>query len=450
MELSDKPEVHFVLEETQFYPIEKREEIKEPEKEKIKEPEKEEPSPLSFRKYIITAILAIFITGIFIGGYFINNNYQKKAGEEKLSGYIKNGDKYFSQKNYEAALEEYKNALKINPDIFEVKKKLAEIYFIKKDFEKALIEYQRILSKEPENVEMLLKTSYIFNEKKEYERAIETIEKIRKTEPENQEALKLLKSIYLSQENYDKAFELIVKYSGEEDGGIETASIIGEKYREEKNYKKAEECFNFVLKKDSSNTEALKKLSNIYEETKKYEKIIEINKKIIEILPEDGEAFSNIGKSYYELKDYISANKWFKKALKKEMVKEKKEYLVSMIYDTYLKQGEGHLSKNEYKKAIEAFKSADALITGQKKVKEGLSEGYLGLSNKFIEEENYKEAEDLCYKVLDLFSEGPYSERANKYLTEIDKLTAPIYVEPVTPIQPYIPEPPPDTGPDVM
>jgi len=435
MELKKKIEMEFIDEATKLHP---------PEEGEIQKEESRKDSKIK------PVFIIIFIIAFLAGSHFINNYYRDKKHEEKLESHIKKGDNYFSGKNYEAALLEYENALELDPDIFQAHRNLGEIYLVKKDYERALAEYQKALALEPGNREIPLKLAYLFTEKKEFERALETLEKILKTDPKNSEALKNMALTCLSLKDYDRAFETVKKLSDTEEDKKEILNSLAKEYITGKNYDKAVECLNIILSQDSRDIYALKNMSSIYMEKKDYEKAIEKNKKILEISPENMESHINIALSCYEMENYEDVILWVKKATALKPDKENQTLLKDISYKSYVKIGEIYLSQNKYTEGEGNFNLAEKLKPGQDEVKTGLARCYLGQVEKLINDGNYEKADTLCKKVLSLFSEGDFRDRAEEYLAKIDELTAPIHTEPdYPPADPDVS--PPDSGPpDVM
>ena len=444
VELQEKVEIKFAVTSTQVYSLEKHGEIKE--KEVILG--KKKPSAL------IPVLSVFFIILILIAGFFIYRHTQKV----KIDNYMKKGNDYFSQKNYEAALAEYQNALKVDPDLFLALKSSGDIYFIKKDFDKALLQYQRALSVSPDNLEILKNMSDILYNQKEYERILEHLENIIKLNPHDKNTLNKLSFTYFSLKQYDKSLEVYKKLSG--DPLLDTSSLIklGNIYLSGKDYSKAEECFNLILSKEKNNLDAHRALSKTYQEKGDYEKSIDENKIILSLASSDVFSHVSMGTSFYKLKDYKSALEWFTKAMKLKLDNSQKEDISSLSFDCYINLGDENLKAGKYKEAESKFASASKIFPDRKEFKEGFAKSYLGEVEILMKQKDYTPAEELCHKVLSLFSEGEFSDKAREYLKKIDE-SRPVYVKP-TPdyYMPDIPiKPPPDIidgggiiDPDIM
>lgn len=449
IELKEKPEIKFVAESTQFFPLPQPEE----ETKKLTETKRDDEKKKSFPIIAVAIIIILLITGGVAGGIYLHNNQKNK----QISEHLEKASLYFSEKQYEKALLEYENILKIQEDNIEARKGLGNIYYMNKDYDGALKEFQRVLGKSPEDEGILLKTALIFKEKKEYERSLEYLEKVLKINSKNNEALKILTENYITLKNYDMALETAGLLS---DRGItdkETLYLLGKTYIEKKDYDRAIKSYELILKGDPKNTEAYRGIYLCYAGKEEYEKAIEINKKILEISPEDLPSTSAIGTLYYKLKNYAKALEWITKAMGLKPGKEEKQKLLTMNFDSYLQLARADLKAGKYKEAKEKFKSADNLIPGQKSVKEGLSGCYLQDIEGLMKEEKYREAEKICNEVLKLLSEGEYAEKAKDYLAKIDEALTPEYVEPFhDPGNTGEPPPPPppdimdDSGPDIM
>ncbi|MDJ0569651.1 MAG: hypothetical protein QNJ53_11460 [Pleurocapsa sp. MO_192.B19] len=95
----------------------------------------------------------------------------------KLDFFIKKGDQLKETDKLAQAIEQYFNALQINPSCIQAHHRLAEIYEGRKEFDKAIIHYQSVILKEPENSMILAKLARVMMWKGETKKAITTYQK---------------------------------------------------------------------------------------------------------------------------------------------------------------------------------------------------------------------------------------------------------------------------------
>lgn len=167
----------------------------------------------------------------------------------------------------------------------------------------------------------------------------------------------LLALIYSTEKEYDKAageYEHILKsFSEAEPQNIEIYGYLGQLYYSQKKFDQAIEQFKRILDLEPKNADVMYLLGSLYVEVNENSKAIDVLKQSIAIDPEHDGSLNTLGYVYAELNQNLDeAASLVERALKIDP--ENGAYLDSLGW-VYFKKG-------NYKRALEVFKDADALL----------------------------------------------------------------------------------------
>jgi len=451
-----------------------------------KRKDKEKRKSMAFLIPAVIIILALFLlTGGILGKSYLNNPERcKKIAENACN-----------QGDFKTAIANYEKVLKNTPDDLDVLMKLGDIYKDKLDSpDEAIVRYEKANKSHPESEEAGKALVSLYMDKAKAsenpEDAIKYYEKVISADSENEAAKKSLFDIYLKKAKEDKSIEYYVKALEFEPGNIEAGKGLFSLYREKgefdsakklledsssfgekdgksyfslgkdfftaKDYEKAIACFRKVLEVKSGSVDSYHYISKSLKSLGKYEDVIKENKKLIEINGKDVEVYMDTGEAYYKLDKYDNAVKCLEKALSLNPPGDRKESLIDMSYNCYMKLGDSLMSEKKYKEASENFQKAFKKKPDSKEAKEKLVSAFMSEGKKLYEATDYYAARDYFTKVVELEPGKDKEKEANDY---IDKINAAIYVpppepepppQPDYPPEPYYPPPDPGVNPDVI
>lgn len=128
------------------------------------------------------------------------------AGGEDYQKYLLEGNTHFQKKDYEAAVEKYKKALKIAPDDATLNYNLGVTYYNqgKTLYKDAIFHYERTIKIDPEHIDAYYNLGVIYFNLQEYQKAEEHFNKAREILPSDESIKEALKMVKIKKEEKQK------------------------------------------------------------------------------------------------------------------------------------------------------------------------------------------------------------------------------------------------------
>ncbi|MEW6109635.1 MAG: tetratricopeptide repeat protein [Nitrospirota bacterium] len=250
------------------------------------------------------------------------------------------GSSHNSLRQYEKAVEAYKEAIRLKPDFVEAHEGLGSAYSDLQLYEKAIEAYKKVLEFKPDDEIM--------------EMAYESLALIYEKTGQDEKAIEVYKEI----------IKLIPN-----DAGLYES--LGLAYSSLKEYEKAVSIFKEAIKLKPDDAGLYHDLGLSFSLQKKHEEAIEAFKIAIKLNPKHDKAYSALGLTYLGLRQYEKAIEAFNAALTLE----------ANAQDYYL-LGHCYQQSRQWHKAIEAYKEALNLKPNYAEVYTGLGGAFWGLELK--------------------------------------------------------------------
>ena len=264
--------------------------------------------------------------------YSDNNEYEKalkaykKASEinsRQEGAYLGCGNMYQKMGKYEKALMAYNKALEVNPEYAYVYNGRGNTYQAMGEYEKALVDYKRALELNPEYGYVYYNRGITYQAMGEYEKAVS---------------------------DYDRALELNPAYVYVYNGRGNAYQAMGE-------YGKAVSDYDRALELDPEYVYAYNGRGNTYQAMGEYGKAVSDYDKALELNPEYAIGYYNRGNAYQALGKYEKAVTDYSKALELDPGY---EYAYNNRGNTYRAMGKYEKAIADYNQAIK-IKPAEAL-----------------------------------------------------------------------------------------
>jgi tetratricopeptide (TPR) repeat protein len=178
--------------------------------------------------------------------------------------FISRGDAYFNKGEYDRAIDDYSAAIRIDPRNAVAFSRRADAHFWKKEYDRAMEDYTAAISLDPTNPDGFYNRAVVLSTKKEYDRAIEDFSSALNLEPTKVNVL------------YGRAVALSMK----------------------QDYNRAMEDYNTVIRLDPEHVDALIDRGILYNRRSEYDRAIKDFDEAIRLDRTQARAFNSRGVSY--------------------------------------------------------------------------------------------------------------------------------------------------------
>ena len=283
-------------------------------------------------------------------------------------------------KNFDASINNYKHAIKINPDFADAHNNIGNAFLGKGDLDEAIASYKKATLVNPDYTEAYLNLGNAFMDKGMMDDAIVNYKESIKTNPNLAityhliaNALRIKGDLENAIANYKKATQIYPDYT-------EAYLNLGNVLMQQDMPDEAIENYKKVIEINPDYADAFNNLGNALQVKGEIEDAIDNYNQAIIINPEYAEAFNNLGSALRGtgmLDDSINS---FKHAIK----------LKPNYVDAYSNMGEALHTSGRFKEAIKSCQQAI-------KIDPNFSGAYYNLGNSLVDLGQIKEALD-CYK----------------------------------------------------
>ncbi|WP_238915912.1 tetratricopeptide repeat protein [Clostridium sp. YIM B02555] len=380
--------------------------------------------------------------------------------------FLKKGQIFEELREYEKALECYKEVLALDPENRTINNSIGEMYDALDDYDNALDYYNKqidmekgayyylnrgllyarngkfdeaeddyrcAIELEPENPYGYNSLGYLYERKNEHEKSIPYYKQAIEADVDKRDlrfyrniiaCYKKLDENELALEYYDKAIE---DYSDDDELYYRKAKLL----KKMKLYKEAIETYlkGIEVHKEQEETKIniledfYDEISSAYKSMEEYDRAIEWSKKALEINPDSKYAYENMGRIYDDLKDYETAIKYYK--LQVDIDKEKGiNYL--LIATAYKELGNKEEAKLNYLTSLAKFHKVEdktpfeysnigSCYNGLENTSKAIEYLEMAINSELCEHCNFKECYDAYYVFGELYEREKEYEEALKY-----------------------------------
>ncbi|MFP3042602.1 tetratricopeptide repeat protein [Treponema primitia] len=261
--------------------------------------------------------------------------------------YVQRGQSYSRSGDYEKALADFNTALRLTPDSFEAYYFRGMAYYRKNDYDRAIADFTQSIRLNPNNAGTYYTRSVMYNLKGEMEKGIEDLTQAIRIKPDIiyyfERAL-----VYGKIKEHDKAIADYTRVIGLDPNSVDAYNERGLEFRDKGEYKSALEDFNYAIRLDPNSAEFYFNRANVHSDLKDYDRAIADLGQVIRLKPNDNFAYNNRGIAYMDKGEYDHALEDFNRALGIE----------PNYASAYHNRGETYRKKGNYDRAIEDYTQA--------------------------------------------------------------------------------------------
>ena len=216
---------------------------------------------------------------------------------------------------FEAAIESYKNALRIMPNYADAYYNMAIILNDNKDPEAAIESYKQAIKIKPDFAEPYINMGIILKDKGDPEAAINCFKQAIKIKPDFAEAQYNLGTIYHNVGQLNNAIEFYSKAIAIKNDYPIAHNNLGQILLELGKLDNAIKHFELAISFNSNFAEAHNNLGVAHQQLRKFDESIKCYKKALMINPSYAQVLNNLGIVYQTLGDKNSAINYYKEAI---------------------------------------------------------------------------------------------------------------------------------------
>jgi len=331
---------------------------------------------------------------------------ETSGAKDDAEAYYKRGVEYFGERDYDKAISEFTQAIRLNPKyaevyyyrggVYEIKgehdiaisdlteairlnPKYAEAYYCrglvyggKGDYDKAISDYNQAIRLNPKYAEAYYNRGNAYSYKKDYDKAISDYNQAIRLNPKYAEAYYWRGNAYSYKKDYDKA---ISDYNQAIRLNLKYAEVYynrGNAYSYKKDYDKAISDLTEAIRLNPKFAEAYIGRGLVYGGKGDHDKVISDLTQAIRLNPNDAEAYIGRGLTYSIKKDYDKAISDLTQAIR----------LNPNDAEAYIGRGLLYGGKGDYDKAIADYESALRIDPNHSNAKKYLELAKKSLKNK--------------------------------------------------------------------
>ncbi len=364
--------------------------------------------------------------------------------------YNNRGIVYNEKGDYEQAIADLNQALKLKPDYAEAYNNRGNVYAQNGNYDQAIADITQALKLKPDSAEAYNNRGaayngrgFAYNTKDDYDRAITDLTQAIKLKPDSAEAYSNRGNVYVNKGNYDQAIADSTQALKFKPDLAEAYAIRGSAYAKKSDYDQAIADLNQALKLKSDLADAYSSRGSVYSIKGDYYQAIRDLTQALKLNKKNADDYTIRGLAYIGKRDYDRAIADFTQALKLKpnnanayiyrgnAYKTKHDYdqaiadltqalkLNPNLAEAYTLRGSAHIIKRDYDQAI-------ADLTQALKLNPNLAEAYSNRGSAYFNKRDYDRAIADLTQAINLNPNFPviYILRGKAYVSKGDKSNA--------------------------
>ena len=265
--------------------------------------------------------------------------------------FFKRAEVYIHLADYNQALDDFSEAIVINPKFAEAYNNRASAYEHLKDFKRALDDSSKAIEINPRLGQAYNNRGIAYSELKEAEKAVEDFTKASELNPERSEPYHNLGHIYMETNQIKEAINNFTEALRITPDNAKLYADRAGAYTKANNSEEAIANYSEAINRDPSLADAYTERGHVYAVSGKTRKALADYMQAIKINPKLGEAYNHIGLLYHDQGEYQTAIDYYSQAVQADPIPA----------DAYFNRAQAYLKMRKPQEAINDF-SADIIV----------------------------------------------------------------------------------------
>jgi tetratricopeptide (TPR) repeat protein len=281
--------------------------------------------------------------------------------------YLNRGTAYLSKGDYDRALADFNQAVKLQPDGASAYFNRAAVYFAKQDFDRALADINQVIKLQPDFALAYLKRGSVYYFKGDSDRALADINQAIKLQPDFALAYLNRGAFYTDRDDHDHAiadFDQALKLAPDD---AEAYLNRGSSYQKQGKYDRAFADFNQALKLAPDNAIAYNNRGWAYAQKGEFDRALADLHQALKLKPDEASFYDSRGFAYAGKRDYDRAIADYNQALKLKPDADYAYYHRGIVYRAL---GNHQKAIADFKRTLELTKNSKRRQDADKQLKE--------------------------------------------------------------------------------
>ncbi|MEW5801403.1 MAG: tetratricopeptide repeat protein [bacterium] len=263
--------------------------------------------------------------------------------------YLNTGTFYYTQGNYDKAVEQFQLMLKANPkDVF-THFVLGYIYDKQGLTDQAIQELQESIRLDPSYINAYNNLGTIYNRLGRQKEALDVFKIALQLNPDYLEVHDNLGVVYFALGEYDKALESFQRAAEINPNGYEYYNNMGSVYLAKGDYENGEKMILKALELNPKTVDGLNNLGSIYINQGKYSQAIEKFQELVELDPNHADGWTNLGTAFLGSGKFDEAQKALERAIH---IKPAVPKAYGSLGTLFMKQGKSYQAVEQFQKSL--------------------------------------------------------------------------------------------------
>jgi tetratricopeptide (TPR) repeat protein len=213
------------------------------------------------------------------------------------------GERFLDNEDYDAAIAEFTEAIRLNPNFTNAYNKRGSAYSYKGQYDAVIRDFTEAIRLDPNCAFAYANRGLTYSFKGQYDKAIEDYTELIRLDPNTAFSYESRGRAYLNKDQYDKAIKDFAEAIRLEPNYADAYEGRGRAYFNKDQYDKAIKDFSEAIRLEPNDASAYEGRAFIYAEKDQYDKAINDCTELIRLKPNDAHAYHYRGLMYWKLDD---------------------------------------------------------------------------------------------------------------------------------------------------
>jgi tetratricopeptide (TPR) repeat protein len=294
-------------------------------------------------------------------------NQAIKLQPDRAFAYFNRSSVYFFKKDYDHSLVDLNQVIKLQPDFALAYLKRGSTYYFKGDFDRALADINQAIKLQPNSASVYVMRGELYIKRGDFDRALADINQAIKLQPNSASLYEIRGEVYIKRGDFDRAFADISQAIKLQPNSASVYVMRGALYREKGDYDRAFADLDRAFKLKPDDAQNYNARGWTYAQKGDFDRALVDLDRAIELKPDGAEIYDSRGFAYAGKHDYSRAIADYNQALK---LQPDADYAYLHRGIVYRALGDRPQAIADFKKTLELTKNSKRHQEAEKQLQE--------------------------------------------------------------------------------